>query len=218
MKTVALLSFFVLMMVMPAIADVTGKHAEDNIIFLQLMSTSGWNDLSETQRELYVEGFLETLSFFAYGSSARDAKAAQSFSDWTACAEHEPPKRWTIMVDWLFGKLETSGAWQCFKASEVICKPYEGKGDRSWKLLQLVSSAGWNKFSAQDKQIYAIAYAETGDLMLRRTKQDSNANKLENCMKNGGDQRFFTAAKNISVETQYPMPWSVASALGNACH
>jgi hypothetical protein len=114
--------------------------------------------------------------------------------------------------------LKTSGAWQCFEASEEICKKYTGKGDGQWKPVQLVSSIEWKNFAPKDREVYAIAYAETGDLMLRRTKQDSKANKLENCMKNGGDKRFFTAANNISVETQYPMPWSLARALGSTCH
>ena len=201
-----------------ATANTTDKPKKGETKYLQLMSALKWYDLSDRQQELYVKGFLETLSFFAYGSSARDTESAQSFSDWTACAEREPVKRWTIMIEWVFGKLETSGAWQCFEASEVICKKYVGKGDGQWKPVQLVSSTEWKNFTTQDREVYAIAYAETGDLMLRRTKQDSNANKLENCMKNGGDQRFFTAAKDISVETQYPMPWSVARALGDTCH
>jgi len=220
MKKVALWTLIVLIMATAAMAtaNASGKPTEDEAPYLQLMSALKWYDLSDRQQELYVRGFLETLSFFAHGSSARDTKTAQSFSDWTACAEREPAKRWTIMLEWVFGKLETSGAWQCFEVSEAICKKYTGKGDGQWKPVQLVSSNEWKKLSPQDREVYAIAYAETGDLMLRRTKQDSNAHRLENCMKNGGDRRFFTAAKDISVETQYPMPWSVARALGNTCH
>jgi hypothetical protein len=220
MKKVALWALIFLAIVPAKIAKAVedGKSANTEPIYLQLMPMLQWNDLSDSQQELYVKGFLETLSFMAYGSAPRDQKDAQRFSDWTACAEHEPAKSWTGMYDWQFGKLQASGAWQCFKASSMICEKYTGKGDGRWKPIQLVSTSEWKRFTPQDKEVYAIAYAETADLMSRLTKQDTNANKLENCVKHGGDQRFFSAAKEISVETQYPMPWSVSRALGNTCH
>ena len=176
-----------------------------------------WDHLSEKQQELYVKGFLETFSFFVYGISTKDKESGQKFSDMTACAEYEPAKRWTQMPDWLFGDLKATVASQCFKNSGYICQKYIGKGDGKWKPIQLVSANEWSQLSPEDKEIYGTAYLETADVMSRKAKQDKNVEHLENCIKNGGDARFLAAVQSIPIESENPMPWSVAHALGKAC-
>lgn len=185
--------------------------------YLQLMDLSRWDGLSDQQQQLYVMAFLKTLSFFLYGVSPRNKEIAQSFSDLTACAEHEPAKRWTIMTDWLFGDMKATVASQCFKNSGYLCQKYKGKGDMKWNPVQLISANEWSTLSPEDKEIYALAYVETEDVMAHRARDNANVQLLESCVKNGGKERFIDTAKTISVESEYPLPWSISRAFGKAC-
>jgi hypothetical protein len=182
-----------------------------------LLSYSKWDDLSPDQQTLYLNGFLETISFLMYGESPRNADTAQTFSDWTACAEREQPNRWKPMVDWLFGKLDQTAASQYFKMAQVVCEKYPGKGDKTWNPVKLISKGQWSSLSLRDKEIYVTAYVETADDWSRRSKQTANVRRLENCIGKDGVAKIMNTIKNTPIEWQYPLPWSVSVAVGKAC-
>ena len=49
-----------------------------------LMTAYKWASLTERQRQIYIRGFLETVSFLLYGHSQKDNKEhAKIFSEWT---------------------------------------------------------------------------------------------------------------------------------------
>ena len=65
-----------------------------------LMTEYKWASLTDRQREIYVRGFLETVSFMLYSRSQKDNEEhAKTFSDWRFCAEKQPVSRWQTL-DW----------------------------------------------------------------------------------------------------------------------
>src|SRR5437867_10883173 len=81
----------------------------------QLMTSYKWISLSDRQREIYVRGFLETVSFYLYSYSKKDnAEQAQIFADWTVCAERQPLSAWQTL-DWTIkGETEKTVAAQFY--------------------------------------------------------------------------------------------------------
>src|SRR5919201_2717558 len=70
----------------------------------RLMTSYKWAWLDERQHEIYVKGFLETVSFVLYGHSRPDdPEQLKTFADWTACAEREPLSRWRPL-NWTVGR------------------------------------------------------------------------------------------------------------------
>jgi hypothetical protein len=179
-----------------------------------LMTPSKWEDLSKDQQSLYVKGFLETISFVLYGDFPRNAESVKTFSDWTACAEREKLGAWMPFGWILKGEVSRTAASQFYDIIPTVCKKMGGKGDKTWSPVRLISKGQWSSLSLQDKEIYVTAYVETTDDLFRRTKQTTNVQRLENCIRKDGIGKIMNVVENMPIERQSPLPWSVAVALG----
>jgi hypothetical protein len=148
-----------------------------------LMTEYKWASLTERQRDIYVKGFLETVSFTLYGHSQTDNQEhAQVFSDWTACAESWPLSAWQTL-DWTIqGKLDKTVAAQFYDSAPTVCKDSVGKGDKKWRSVWLLKPAEWRSLSLRDRAIYLMAYVETVFVATQRAKDAAGERKLDICI------------------------------------
>jgi len=158
------------------------------------MTEYKWAWLTDRQREIYVKGFLETLSFVLYSRSQQDNEQhGQIFSDWTACAERQPLSRWQTL-DWaVAGKTEKTAAAQFYDAAPIVCKDAVGKGDKKWRAVWLLKPPDWRSLSLHDRAIYLMAYVETVFAAARRAKDAANERKLDICIASAGIEGLISS-------------------------
>lgn len=184
------------------------------------MTSYKWAGLKERQRDIYVRGFLETMSFILYGPRRDDEKQAALYSDWTACSEREPRSRW-LTLDWMIrGETEKTVAAQFSDSAPTVCKAWIGKGDKSWRSVLLLKPAEWKALPLHERAIYLMAYVETVYAVTERTddpRSAPNLRKLDICLASAGIEGLMSSMEQTKVEWQFPMPWSVSRALGATC-
>ena len=185
---------------------------------LLLLTQSTWNTLTEAQKELYIKGFFETLSFMAYSYGRRTDQDLQGFSDWTRCATKESSSKSWRPYAWLINKeFHRTLASQFYEDASIVCKDHVGKGDRGLRPVRLVTRAAWQAFSLRDRSIYGMAYIETSYELFRQMNRPEDQRHLEICLRQEGIEGFLRALETTPMEWQYPLPWSMATALGKAC-
>lgn len=177
-----------------------------------------WNQLSDSQRNIYTEAFLETLSFQFYSHLPDDIKAREQFAAFTRCFEKEPVGRW-IPYDWeMFAKnLDEPVAEQLLGYVSTVCKPYFGHSGSSLQPVKLIDEASWEKMSREDKNLYFMSYIETGYAMNERANDTQMANAIASCVTDVGIAKITKSLDTVSYEWQYPLPWSISKAFGSAC-
>jgi hypothetical protein len=184
----------------------------------RLMSSYKWASLTERQRDIYVKGFLETVSFILYSHSRKDnQQQAQTYSDWTACAERKPLSAWQTLEWMIEGKLERTVAAQFFDSAAGVCKDFVGKGDMKWRSVWLLKPAEWKTLSLHDRAVYLMAYFETVFLTAQRAKDTANERKLDICVASAGIEGLISSMERTQIEWQFPLPWSVSRVLGATC-
>lgn len=204
---------FTLLWALPVGAQTTLDHREP-----RLMTEYKWAALAERQREIYVKGFLETVSFILYSHSRQDDEQhAKTFSDWTACAERQPLSSWQTL-DWnIRGELDKTVAAQFYDIGPIVCKEFVGKGDKKWRTVWLLKPAEWKLLPLHDRAIYLMAYVETTFITTRRAKDAPNERKLDICIARAGIEGLISSMEQTKIEWQFPLPWSVSRALGATC-
>ncbi len=182
------------------------------------MTEYKWASLTDRQREIYVKGFLETVSFILYSYSRQDDKQhAQTFSDWTTCAERRPLSSW-LTLDWTIrGQTEKTVAAQFYDSASLVCKDSLGKGDKKWRGVWLLKPEEWKSLSLHDRAIYLMAYVETAFAANQRANDSANLRKLDICVASAGIEGLISSMEQTKIEWQYPLPWSVSRALGATC-
>jgi hypothetical protein len=180
----------------------------------RLMPEYKWASLTEHQREIYIRGFLETVSFALYGQAQPGNE--QAFSDWTLCAERQPLSRWATL-GWGLGKLDQTAAAQFFDVASTACRDSANKGDKKLRPVWLLKPAEWKSFSIHDRAIYLMAYVETFFAGFQQAKDTANERKLDICIAKVGIEGLISSMEQTKIEWQYPLPWSVSRALGTAC-
>jgi hypothetical protein len=183
-----------------------------------LMTSYKWDSLTERQRGIYIRGFLETVAFIVYSHSRPgNEHDAQILSDWTQCAERQPLSSWQT-YDWAIrGELDKTVAAQFYDLGSIVCKDVAGKGDKKGRMLWLLKPAEWKSLSLRERAIYLMAYVETVFAATRRTKDAANERKLDICIASAGIEGLISSMEQTKIEWQYPLPWSVARALGATC-
>jgi hypothetical protein len=184
----------------------------------QLMTEYKWASLTDRQRDIYVKGFLETVSFILYSYSRQDDKQhAQISSDWTTCAERRPLSSWQTL-DWTIrGQTEKTVAAQFYNIAPLVCKDSLGKGDKKWRAVWLLKPAEWKSLPLRDRAIYLMAYVETAFAATQRENDSAKLRKLDICIASAGIEGLIGSMEETKVEWQYPLPWSVSRALGATC-
>lgn len=184
----------------------------------RLMSSYKWASLTERQRDIYVKGFLETVSFILYSHSRKDnQEQAQTFADWTACAERKPLSAWQTLEWMIEGKLERTVAAQFFDSAAGVCKDFVGKGDTKWRPVWLLKPVEWKALSLHDRAVYLMAYFETVFLTTQRAKDTANERKLDICVASAGIEGLISSMERTQIEWQFPLPWSVSRVMGATC-
>lgn len=183
-----------------------------------LMTSYKWAGLTERQREIYIRGFLETVSFIMYGhSKIDDEQHAKIFSDWTLCTERQSFSRWQTYNWVLHGKTEETVAAQFYDLAPIVCKDSVGKGNKKWRTVWLLKPEEWRSLSLHDRAIYLMAYVETVYAETRLAKDAANERKLDICIASIGIEGLLSSMEQTKIEWQFPLPWSVSRALGMAC-
>jgi hypothetical protein len=183
-----------------------------------LMTAYKWASLTERQRQIYIRGFLETVSFLLYGHSQKDNKEhAKIFSEWTMCAERQPLSSWQTLGWTLRSKTDETVAAQFYDIAAEVCKDSAGKGDGSWRAVWLLKPQEWKSLSLNDRAIYLMAYLETVYAATRRAKDAANERKLDICIASVGIEGLISSMEQTKIEWQFPLPWSASRALGSAC-
>jgi hypothetical protein len=181
------------------------------------MSDYKWASLTDRQRGIYIRGFLETVSFALYGQAQPgNEQHAQTFSDWTRCAERQPLSRWRPL-GWGLGELDKTAAAQFFDLAPTACQDSANKGDKKLRPVWLLKAAEWKSLSIHDRAIYLMAYVETFFAGYQRVKDTENERKLDICIARVGIEGLISAMEQTKIEWQYALPWSVSRALGTAC-
>jgi len=204
---------YVLLVLAPATAQTTLDKRQP-----RLMTAYKWAGLTENQRDIYVKGFLETLSFGLYSRSRPgNEHDAAIVSDWTACAERTPRSSWQTF-DWsLRGETEKTVAAQFYDVASLICKDVAGKGDKTLRPVWLLKQQEWKRLSLHDRAIYLMAYTETAFAMNQRMKDSAAERDLDICIASAGIEGLISSMEQTSIEWQYPLPWSVSRAVGATC-
>lgn len=212
-----LVFLFVAPVLLPMAPSLTDAQMTLNRPQPRLMTESKWSSLTESQRGIYIRGFLETVSFFLYSQAQPgNEQHAQAFSDWTLCAERQPLSRWRTL-DWGLGELDKTAAAQFFELAPMACQDSANKGDKKLRPVWLLKPAEWKSFSINDRAIYLMAYVETFFAGSQRAKDTANERKLDTCIARVGIEGLISSMEQTKVESQHPLPWSVSRALGATC-
>lgn len=183
----------------------------------RLMTQEKWASLTTKQKDIYIIGFLETVSFSMYGRSRQDdERQAQIFSTWTVCAESRPVQFWQPIGP-LPGEGDRTLATELFHASLKACKDSVGKADVKWRPVWLLKTAEWKSLSPGDRAIYLMAYTETSFEMARISKDTHRQHRLTRCIASAGIEAFLASMEQITIWWDAPLPWSVSRALGKTC-
>jgi len=195
-----------------------------------------WSEFTEREREIYVKAVLETWSFSLYRMPDQQQSAAD-FSAFTACAETEKASRFIFLL-YLSGEVDKPVVSHIFDKTPLICKEYTNKGDGSWRPVRLIQQGDWRKYNDKEKKSYVKGYVDFSHFLWNRmathleSKDKStldqaalrSLNKLKKdqeglgkCMDEIGIEGLLRTISSQKIEWQYPLPWSVATALGNTC-
>lgn len=167
-------------------------------------------------------------------------KPSREFSDFIARIEKETLsdfRTYAINSSYRLGELERPPVAHLFNNTSLVCSKYATKGDGSLRPARLVQRERWEKFSEGERMTYLTGYldfvhfSEQRILVLSsrsQSKQDAEMvrfldkkktelQQLERCIGQRGVQGLLTTLSNQTIEWRYPLPWSVATALGKAC-
>lgn len=201
-----------------AIATLTGAQTTLDKRQPRLMTDYKWASLTERQRDIYVKGFLETVSFILYSHSQKDnPEQAQTYSDWTACVERRPLSSWQTLEWMIEGKTDRTVAVQFFDSGSIVCKDFVAKGDKKWRSVWLLKPAEWKSLSLHDRAVYLMAYVETVFVAAQRAKDAAKERNLDICVASAGIEGLISSMEQTKIEWQFPLPWSVSRALGATC-
>ena len=146
-----------------------------------LMTPYKWSDLSDGQRALYIQSFLETTSFAMYRRDLPDA-AQQDFSAWTVCAETKPIESWQPLGWMIKGELKRTAASQFMETASIVCREFRGKDLKKRPPVQLVSRSAWQSRGLRDRAIYVMGYIETVYEAGRTMKRPDDLRHLDICL------------------------------------
>lgn len=175
-------------------------------------------DGSSPKEQAYFHGALETYGFILYAHWAQTPETEQQYSDFRKCVEDDPQRRWPLS-GWLFGtSLEASAAAQLVRESvPLVCREYAGRGSGGWDPPRIVSKEEWQAYSDTERKFYVSAYVETAlELMVLMERKEDIA-LLTQCMESKGINTVLAKLAAMEVEWQYPMPWTVSTAVGATC-
>ncbi len=198
-----------------------------------------WSRFTDREKDIYIQSLLETWSFVLYGLTDAQ-KSTHDFSTFTTCVENEKLsgfKTYVIEIGYVFGKMDKAPVVHLFNNAAILCNKYANKGDGSLRPVRLVQKNNWEKFNDRERIIYLMGYidfahfSEQRFLILASKEQSTldeatsrfleekkaNLQRLANCLGNNGITAVFNAISSQPIEWKYPLPWSVATALGKTC-
>jgi hypothetical protein len=175
-------------------------------------------DGGSPEEQAYFHGALETYGFNLYGYWARTPELEQQFSDFRKCIEDNQHHSWPLF-GWLWGtSLEASAAAQLVRESiPLTCQEYAGKGNGGWNPPHIVSKEKWQGYSDAERKFYVSAYIETALELMVLKEQKEDIALLTQCMKSKGIDKVLESIEDVEVEWQFPMPWTISTAVGSAC-
>ena len=214
MKTAGILGILLIALTCGEVGAQTTKTAGP----FPIVTWHQWNQLSDGEKKIYTEGFLETLSFQFYAYLPDDIKAREQFAAFTRCVEKEPLDRWRPL-DWdvFVRHLDRTVAEQLLPYVWTICKPFLGHSGSSLEPVKLIEKGQWEKMSNEEKNLYFTAYIETAYALSKGRDQTKMADEIFSCMSKIQVAKVRTSLDEVSYEWKYPLPWSVSKAFGSAC-
>lgn len=206
--------------VMPGVAFGGSKSLEGYNSPLIVLPLIEWDDFegNSPEHQAYFHGALETYGYILYGYWPRTPKHEQEFSAYRKCVEeNHSSNNWRL--GWVWGKyLKSSVAAQLVRRNiPNVCHTYAGKGDGEWNPPRVVGKQEWKGYTANERKFYVSAYIETTLELAVLMQRDQDVSLMTQCMEDKGVNKVLDTLKEIQIEWQYPMPWSVARALGSVC-
>jgi len=175
-------------------------------------------DGSSPKEQAYFHGALETYGFILYGYWPRTPEFEQQFSDFRKCTEDNKRRSWPLS-GWLFGtSLDASAAAQLIREMiPIACREYAGKGNGGWEPPRIVSKEGWEGYGDVERRFYVSAYIETALELMVLMEQNEDIAVFTQCMKSKGIDEVLKRLGDMEVEWQFPMPWTISTAVGSTC-
>ncbi len=82
---------------------------------------------------------------------------------------------------------------------------------------RLVTKEEWLSYGDTERKFYVSAYVETALELAVLMDQKEDVAKLTRCMKNKGIDKVLERLTVMEMEWQFPMPWSISTAVGATC-
>lgn len=206
---------------------------------LPLVEYRKWSRFTDREQEIYIQGLLETWSFVLYGMTD-PKKSSAEFSAFTACVEKEKLsdfKTYLINNPYALGEMEKPPVVHLFNNAPILCSKYANKGDGSLRPVRVIRKENWEKLNEGDRTIYLMGYVDFVHFSEQRVltltskeqpkldqatlhfleKKKDNLRRLETCLGQSGIEGVLRTMSDQSIEWKYPLPWSVAAALGKTC-
>jgi hypothetical protein len=210
--------------------------AKANLPFVEYRK---WSQFTEREQQIYIQSLLETWSFVLYGMTDPQ-KPSGEFSAFTACVQNEKLSDFkTYLINNLYalGQMDQPPVVHLFNNASMLCNKYANKGDGSLRPVRLIQKKDWEKFNDGERMLYLMGYVDFVHFSQKRIltlsskeqaaldqaslrfldKKKDDLQRLEMCLEQSGIESVFKTISNQPIEWKYPLPWSVATALGKTC-
>lgn len=208
---------------------------------LPLVEYRQWSRYTDREQDIYVQGLLETWSMALYNMTDPKQPSAE-FSAFTTCVEKEARSDFNMthlinLTYNLLGQIGQPPVVHLFDNTPNRCGKYATKGDGSLRPVRLIRKEDWTRFNDRERMIYLMGYVDFVNFSDQRiltlsSKEQSTLDQtalrllekkkeqlqcLEVCLGQTGIEGVFKTMSNQQIEWEYPLPWSVATALGDTC-
>ena len=184
-----------------------------------LIPASEWPSDNVLEERAYFNGVLETYAFILYGYWPRTPRYEAEFSAFRRCIEGNPRPIWPL--DWVWGEsLKATAAAQLIrKYIPQVCRDYKGDGGGGgWQPPRIISKQNWQAFNSDEREFYVAAYIETATELMVLLDKGDDVVRMKRCMADGGLGKVLERLKQMQVDWQSPMPWTVSGAVGAVCN